>query len=80
MAAIQKWGNSLAVRIPIALAEKLEVSAGTPIEISTQNGSFIITPKKEPKYTLRELLRGCKPGNFHPEVDWGPDVGREVID
>jgi antitoxin MazE len=80
MATVRKWGNSLAVRIPAALAEKLEVSSGTPVEITAKNGSIIITPRKRPKYTLRELLKGCKPGKFHGELDWGPDVGREVID
>jgi len=80
MATIRKWGNSLAVRIPAALAEKLEVCSGTPVEITAKNGSIVITPQKRRKYTVRELLKGCKPGGFHGEVDWGPDVGREVID
>jgi antitoxin MazE len=80
MATVRKWGNSLAVRIPAALAEKLEVRSGTSVEITAKNGSIIITPRKRSKYTLRELLKGCKPGGFHGEVDWGPDVGREVID
>ena len=80
MASIRKWGNSLAVRIPAVLADKLDLSVGTPVEITTKNGTIIITPEKRPKYTLRELLKGCKPGKFHGEFDWGPDVGHEVID
>ena len=80
MTTIQKWGNSLAVRIPAILADQLKVAAGTPVEITTHNGSLVVTPRKRPKYSLREMLKKCKPGHFHGEINWGPDVGREVVD
>lgn len=80
MAVIRKWGNSLAIRIPAAVADQVRMSAGTEVELSVQNGSIVVTPKTRPKYSLRELLKGCKPDNFHGEVDWGPDVGREALD
>jgi antitoxin MazE len=80
MPTIQKWGNSLAVRIPATLASQLGVEPGTPVEIAVQNGSLVVTPRKRPKYSLREMLKRCKPQDFHGEIDWGPDVGREVID
>jgi predicted RNase H-like HicB family nuclease len=37
------------------------------------------TPETRPKYRLNDLLKGCSPENLHGEVDFGPDVGREVI-
>lgn len=80
MTIIRKWGNSLAVRIPAALASQLNIQAGTSVEVSTRNGSLVLTPCARPRYTLRELLKGCTPGQFHREVDFGPEVGREVID
>jgi antitoxin MazE len=80
MTTIQKWGNSLAVRIPVALADQLEVEAGTPVDIGAENGAIIVRPKKRPKYRLKELLKDCKPRQLHGETDWGPDMGREVID
>jgi antitoxin MazE len=80
MASIQKWGNSLALRIPAAVASQLKITTGTPVEMKLQNGSLVITPRKRPKYSLREMLKQCKPEHFHREIDWGPDVGREVID
>jgi antitoxin MazE len=80
MSTIQKWGNSLAVRIPAALASQLDVKPGTPVEITLQNGSIVVTPRKRPKYSLKEMLKSMKPGDFHGEIDWGPDVGREVLD
>ena len=80
MATIQKWGNSLAVRVPAALADQLEVEAGTPVEIKAENGAIVVRPKKRPKYRLTDLLKDCKPRQLHGETDWGPDVGREVLD
>jgi antitoxin MazE len=80
MATIQKWGNSLAVRIPAVLVSQLDVKPGTPVEITLQNGSIVVTPRKRTKYSLREMLKSFKPGQVHPAIDWGPDVGREVID
>lgn len=32
------------------------------------------------KYTLADLLAGVTPDNVHGETDWGPAVGREVVD
>ena len=80
MSVIQKWGNSLAIRIPAALAEELNVAAGTPVEIRTAHGSILVTPKGRPKYRLQDLLKNCKPHQLHGEMDFGPDVGREVLD
>jgi antitoxin MazE len=80
MAAIQKWGNSLAVRIPSKLANQLRVTAGTQVEISTKNGSILVTPRRRKQYSLREMLRKIKPENVHELIEFGPDVGREVVD
>ena len=80
MPTIQKWGNSLAVRIPSVTAKQAEVTAGTPVEIVAQDGAIVVRPKKRRKYRLRELLKNCKPRQLHGEVDFGPDVGREVLD
>jgi antitoxin MazE len=81
MATIQKWGNSLAVRIPAALADQLDFEAGTPVEIEAEDGAIVVRPKnKRPAYRLTDLLKDCKPRQLHGETDWGPDVGREVID
>jgi antitoxin MazE len=80
MATIQKWGNSLAVRIPAAMAEQLQLELGTPIEIQPKNGALVVRPRKRVKYRLGDLLKDCKPSQLHGELDFGPDVGRERID
>lgn len=80
MALIQKWGNSLAVRIPAPLADQLDVSAGTSVDLAVDDGRLVVTPKARPKYRLTDLLKGCSPARLHGETDWGPDVGREVLE
>lgn len=81
MPTIQKWGNELAVRIPSAIAEQLYVRDGTPIDIHSENGRLVIIPQRAlPRYHLKDLLKNCKPGQLHGETDFGPDVGREVLD
>ena len=61
---VTKWGNSLAVRIPKALAEQVQIQEGTDVTFSISGDSIIITPKKRKKYTLDELLKGMTPDKF----------------
>ena len=79
MPAIQRWGNSLAVRIPAALASELAVVEGTQIEVAARDGELIVRPVTRRKFKLKELLVNCKPSQLHGETDFGPDVGREVL-
>ena len=77
-AAIAKWGNSLAVRIPQAIAEQVQIQAGSAISIEIVDGKIVLTPQKRKKYTLDELLEGMTCENLHPEVTTGAAVGNEV--
>ncbi len=75
---IQKWGNSLALRIPKAFAIESNVTSGSTVEVSIENGNIVAKPIKESKYTLEELLEGLTDDQLHGEIDTGPPVGREV--
>ncbi|MBC8115398.1 MAG: AbrB/MazE/SpoVT family DNA-binding domain-containing protein [Candidatus Saccharimonas sp.] len=79
MPAIQRWGNSLAVRIPALVASELAVVEGTPIEVVARDGELVVRPVTRRKFKLKELLVNCKPSQLHGETDFGPDVGREVL-
>jgi antitoxin MazE len=76
--AIAKWGNSLAVRIPQAIAEQVQIQAGSAISIEIVDGKIVLTPQKRKKYTLDELLEGMTSENLHPEVSTSAAVGNEV--
>jgi antitoxin MazE len=75
---IQKWGNSLAVRIPTAFVKEAQVAYGTAVDISVDDGKIVINPNAEPEYRLEDLLKGVTKRNIHTEVETGEAVGREV--
>jgi antitoxin MazE len=74
---IQKWGNSLALRIPKALAAQGNLEQGTPVKVTVENGAVVIRPQRKRK-NLQELLAKVTPENIHPEMDFGPPVGKEI--
>ncbi len=74
---IQKWGNSLALRIPKSLAEDSGVHTGSVVELRLVRGNLVATPVRG-EYELEELLAGVSRANLHGEVDSGDAVGREV--
>jgi antitoxin MazE len=80
MSTVQKWGNSLAVRIPAVLAGQLELGDGAEVEVSVRNGELVVRPIRTQKLSLRNLLKNCKPSQLHGETDFGGDVGREVLE
>ncbi len=75
---IQKWGNSLAVRIPKPFVEEAHIASGSDVDLTVDNGKIIIVPRVEPNYSLTELLEGVTARNKHSETDTGTAVGQEV--
>lgn len=70
-ATIQKWGNSLAVRIPETFARRNRIRRGDRVSLTFENGYVVARPAKRRKYTLEELLSKITPKNRHTEIDWG---------
>ncbi len=75
---IQKWGNSLAVRIPKALADEMGISLDSSVEITVVDGQILIAPVPDTRYELDTLLKGVTSDNLHGEVDTGDAVGNEI--
>lgn len=75
---VQKWGNSLAVRIPKPVAEQIGLEDRAAVEMSVRNGNLILSPAR-PEYSLKDLVQGITPRNKHKETDLGRPVGREVL-
>ena len=75
---VQKWGNSLALRIPKAFARDAQLENDSFVEINIVEGQIIITPVVAPGWTLEELLAGINKKNIHHEVDSGSAIGNEV--
>ena len=77
-ATVQKWGNSLALRIPSALAKDVDLHQGSVVEVAVVKGEMVVTPKKERKLSLAQMLRGITKENCHSEQEWGHNTGKEV--
>ena len=75
---VQKWGNSLALRIPKAFALDAQLENDSFVEITIVEGQIIITPVAAPSWTLEELLAGINKKNIHHEVDTGFATGNEA--
>lgn len=79
LAKVQKWGNSLALRLPKALADEIDVQLDSPVNISVQGHAIVIEPVREQKvYSLEQLLAGVREENLHREADYGIAEGKEV--
>jgi len=74
---VQKWGNSLAIRIPKALAADTKIKQGSVVALSLVKGKLIAAPI-EPEYALEQLLTGITGENRHQEFDTGKAVGKEL--
>jgi antitoxin MazE len=79
---IAKWGNSLAVRLPRAIADDLRLAEGQSVDIAIENGSVKLKPSAV-RVRLSDLVAEAErlgPGE-HPEIlAWGADVGAETIE
>jgi len=75
---VQKWGNSLGLRIPKSFAEQAGVEAGSEVDLSVEDGELVVRPRRVPRYDLKDLLQGVTAKNVHKEVETGDPVGREV--
>jgi antitoxin MazE len=77
-ARIQKWGNSLALRIPKAFAAETNLKQNSVVDISLVEGKIVVSRASRTAYSLENLLAGVTEDNLHSEVDFGPSMGKEI--
>ncbi|MDO8950936.1 MAG: AbrB/MazE/SpoVT family DNA-binding domain-containing protein [Actinomycetota bacterium] len=75
---VQKWGNSLAVRIPKTFAEEVGLKDDTSIEMRLVKGGLLLAPTAEWTPSLDEMLATVTDSNLHDEVETGPAQGSEA--
>jgi len=74
-AVVQKWGNSLGLRIPSFWAKDNDITNGSTVEVIAEKGKIIILPQKK---TLQNMLDFVTEDNIHTEVPTGVPQGREL--
>ena len=75
---VQKWGNSLALRIPKSFAEEVGLQRETSVDVSLANGKLVVAPVTEPGMSLKQLLAKVTKDNIHKEFDTGQAEGNET--
>jgi antitoxin MazE len=76
---VQKWGNSLAVRIPAAMAHELSICDGTAVEVRLVDGELRLSPAGLPELDIDDLIAAITQENKHEAIDFGPPVGNETL-
>jgi len=73
---VQKWGNSLVVRIPRSVARQNDITEGTELEVLSRRGGVVLRPPKAP--SLKRLLAEIRPSNRPQLIEWGKPIGKEA--
>ena len=76
---VGKWGNSLGVRIPSALAKELGLHDGSELDLQQVSGTLVLRPlvRETVEYSLEDMLASITPETLHAETEWGSPVGQE---
>ena len=75
---VQRWGNSLALRIPKSLADEIGLKHNSPVQLSLHDCQLVVVPLLTSAFNLEELLAQVTDDNRHAEVLTGPAVGGEA--
>jgi antitoxin MazE len=75
---VQRWGNSLALRIPKLLADEAGLKDNSSVQLTLRDKQLVIVPVVKATPSLDALLAQVTDKNLHREVDTGPAVGGEA--
>lgn len=75
---VQKWGNSIALRIPKSFATETSLKSGSMVNLSLHDGKLIIEPVAPEQYDLKNLLSEVKETNLHKEYSYDKPIGNEL--
>jgi antitoxin MazE len=76
---IQRWGNSLAVRIPSVVAKSARLTLGQPVEVRVHEQGVAITPVGERALSLAERLEAFDPRRHGGEAMATRKIGKEIM-
>ena len=77
---VQKWGNSLAVRVPKAIAEDAGFSVGEKLEIEVDPRGVVRMQRPAEVPSLAELVAQITPENRYSELNWSLETAREAVE
>lgn len=74
---VQRWGNSLAIRIPKPFAVETDLQENSEVDIALDGDRIVVSPARK-EWRLGDLVKAISPQNLHRETSWGDSAGREV--
>ncbi len=74
---IRKWGNSLAIRLPLHIVNAKGISEGDELIVTIENDKIVVLPVSKEE-TLDSLVKKINVNNQHHETDWGEEFARET--
>ncbi len=79
---IGQWGNSIALRIPAAMAKEMGLEKGSKASLEMRDGAMVVTPTRKisRKERFERILASAKAIGPDTEIDWGADVGNERLE
>jgi antitoxin MazE len=75
---VQKWGNSLALRIPRPFADEVKLHENSAVDVTVRAGKLVVVPIEESELTLDALVEQITEHNRHDETETGESVGNEI--
>jgi len=69
---VAKWGNSLAIRLPAAVVEALDLKVGDEVEIHIADRRELIVSRKPGREELLQRLRAFR-GRLPPDFKFDRD-------
>ena len=75
---IQKWGNSLAIRIPKPFADDVGIQEGSEVDVTVDAEEIVVSPVRSRTFALEDLLADVTEDNLHAEVETRGPVGKEI--
>lgn len=75
---VQKWGNSLALRIPRLFADEVMLQENSAVDVTVRAGKLVVVPIEESELTLDALVEQITDDNRHDEIETGERVGNEI--
>ena len=75
----QKWGNSLAIRIPKAFADEMKLAENTSVRMMLKDGELVIAAIEDSVWKLDDLLAAVTDGNRHAGWETGDPAGKEIL-
>ncbi len=77
-ARLQKWGNSIGIRIPSSILKELHLKINDKIELSHEDEKIIITKSKKQKISLAQLFKKYDGENLAKDFEWDEPRGNEI--